>query len=308
MDKLFIFNRTALIAALLPTFGLLTNCANSPVIKTIAVNQSNETGKKPMNAPPTNSADKDKFPAVDLSKIPTISYCDLIKNARNYDKKIVRVRAIHFSSFEQIYIYDNRCEIGQPPSAPEKVPAETWAQWDKSFDSKGNSPEAKLNQKLNGFGRKDVTIVGIFYSTNEQNDPNAPSLFGHMNCCRYQLSIMRVEAVRELDGETAKTQNEYGKTVKFAPLQKIEFADFTLLFQKDFKIFVAIPQPGQKLPTYGFKIEKGNENVMVYPNSDEADISPLKFEIGGKRYQLESGITDQSGQLAKDELIVRKLD
>ena len=288
---------------------MIVSCSRSPEITVLAVNESNEANKKPMNNPtPPNINDITETVPLDWSKIPTVTYCDLIKNAAAYDKKIVRVRAIHFSGFEKDYIYDDRCEIGQKPSASEKVPAETWAQWDKTFVSKGETDEAKLNRQLNGFGRKDVTVVGMFYSTNEQNDKNAPRLFGHMNCCRFQLSIMRVESVVKLDGEAAGIKIEYGKTVKFAPNKKIEFPDFTLLFQKDFQLFVAVPQPGQKLPTYGFKIEKGNEKAMVYPNSDEADISPLKFEIGGKRYQLESGIDDKSGKLAKDELIVRKLD
>lgn len=75
---------------------------------------------------------------------------------------------------------------------------------------------------------------------------------------------MRAESVVNLEGETAAAENSYGKPVKFAPNRKLDFADFTLVFQKDTQLFVAISQPGQKLPTYSFKIEKGNEVVMVF--------------------------------------------
>lgn len=194
MNKLFIFKKAGLTAFLL-TLALLIGCAKSQETKAIAANQANENDKKPMTAPTKNSDGKDKPPPLNSSKIPTVSYCDLIKNAADYDKKIVRVRAIYFSDFEKEYLYDDRCESSQSPSAPEKVPAETWAEWDKTFVSKGDSDEAKLNRQLNGFGRKDVTVVGMFHSTNEQGDPDAPNLFGHMNCCHYQFSVMRVESI-----------------------------------------------------------------------------------------------------------------
>lgn len=193
MNKLFILIKAILTTVLVMTFGLLISCAQSSEIKIIATNQSIADNKSPLTTPTINSDVKDESLPLDSSKIPTVTYCDLIKNAADYDKKIVRVRAIYSSGFEQIYLYDDRCELNQPPSAPEKVPAETWAQWDKSFVSKGETDEAKLNRRLDGFGRKDVTVIGRFHSTNEAGDSNAPNLFGHMNCCRFQLSIMRVE-------------------------------------------------------------------------------------------------------------------
>jgi len=206
MNKLFIFIKAALTTVSVLTFCLLIGCAQSSEIKIIAANQSIADDKKPTITPAINGNVKDESPPLDSAKIPTVTYCDLIKNSADYDKKIVRVRAIYFNGFEQIYLYDDKCELNQPPAAPEKVPAETWAQWDKSFVSKGDSDEAKLNRRLNGFGRKDVTVTGRFQSTNEQGDSNAPNLFGHMNCCRFQFSIMRVEKSVELGDKAVKTQ------------------------------------------------------------------------------------------------------
>jgi hypothetical protein len=170
----------------------LTSCGSSTDVTVIAVNQANGTNKIQMNTPKNNTQNIESAP-VDLSKIPTVTYCELIKNAAEYDKKIVRVRAIYFTAFERTFLYDENCKPDQPPTAPEKVPAETWAQWDKTLVSQGDSIEAKTNRQLNGFGRKDVTIIGKFNSTNEQSDPNMPNLFGHLNCCRYQFSIMKLE-------------------------------------------------------------------------------------------------------------------
>ncbi len=185
----FIFRKSVLTMMLTLIVGLMTSCNNSSEKTVITGNQSKETNKKMMTPPNTNIETE----PTDLSNIPTVSYCELVKNPSKYDHKIVRVRAIYFNEFERSYLYDETCEIGKAPAAPEKVPAETWAEWDKSFVSKGDSEEAKLNRQLNGFGRKDVTIIGKINSTNEQSEVNGPNRFGHLNCCRFKFSIFRLE-------------------------------------------------------------------------------------------------------------------
>ena len=188
------FRKLGLTTVFLLTVSLMPGCIRSSETTAIAANQSNGVNKTPMTTPTNTNKNIESAP-VDLSKVPTVSYCDLIKNAAEYDKKVVRVRAIYYTAFEKMYLYDERCDANQPPTAPEKVPAETWAQWDKSFVSLGDSAEAQTNRQLNNFGRKDVTVIGRFDSTNEQGDANAPNLFGHLNCCRYQFSIMKLEKV-----------------------------------------------------------------------------------------------------------------
>lgn len=182
------------MTAFLLTISLTISCSRSTEIPTIVVSQTNKANKKPMTTP-INTNQNIEISPLELSKILTVTYCELIKNSTEYDKKVVRVRAIFFTAFEKMYIYDETCETNHPPSAPEKVPAETWAEWDKSFVSKGDSDEAKLNRQLNGFGRKDVTLIGKFYATNEQNDANAPNRFGHLNCCSFKFSIFRLEKI-----------------------------------------------------------------------------------------------------------------
>jgi hypothetical protein len=211
--NLFIFRKLVLTSVFLLTIGSMMSCGRSSEITAIAANQSNEVNKKLMDTPtPSNVNYNDEIEPTDSSKIPTVTYCDLIKNAAGYDRKIVRVRAIYFNAFERSYLYDERCEIDQPPTAPEIVPAETWAEWDKSLVTKGDSDQAKLNLQLNGFGRKDVTVIGRFNSTNAQGDANAPNLFGHMNCCRFQFQIMRLEKLVAQAGDSDGQNKEMVKS------------------------------------------------------------------------------------------------
>jgi hypothetical protein len=201
LRKLIIKKIIAVIAGILLSLCIITSCDNSSKMKVTSGNQAEITTMTPMSK--INSNVNSEPP--DLSKVETVSYCELIKNPTKYDHKIVRVRAIYFNEFERSYLYDETCEIGKTPIAPEKVPAETWAEWDKSFVSKGDSAEAVLNRQLNGFGRKDVMIIGKFNSTNEQSEKDGPNLFGHLGSCRFQFQIMRLEKIfKENDDETAR--------------------------------------------------------------------------------------------------------
>jgi hypothetical protein len=132
-----------------------------------------------------------------LSRAQTVTYCDLVKDPAKYDRQIVRIRALYFTAFEKTYLYDSACGLNQPPSAPKEFPPETWAQWDRSLITQGDSDEAKLNRQLNGFGTKDVTVIGRFNSTDEQG-AGGPNRFGHMGSSRYQFLIMRAEKVVDL--------------------------------------------------------------------------------------------------------------
>lgn len=306
MNK-FIFKIIVAIS-LLPTLGILTNCHS----KTAGSTRNDNTNNRLVNSlpatdkTPSENANKIETMTTDLSKTPTVSYCDLVKNAAVYDHKIVRLRAIYFTGFEKMYLYDSRCEKGSAPEAPENVPAEMWVQWDKSLVSTGDSDEAKMNRQLNGFGRKDVTLIGKFDSTREKDDSSATNLFGHLACCRFQFLIMRVEKVENLDGKTAEIKNNYNERIKFTPAQKLEFADFSLEFSGSTMVLTGKPMPNENLPQYFFRISRGKDSIVVWGNGAN-DSTPLKFEFGGAKYQLESGINDLSGRLAKDELIIRKI-
>lgn len=287
-----------LVFLLMP--GTLINCASKAVgsIETSNMNERvADNLPSPDKTPIQNSNNSENIP-VDSSKIPTLTYCELVKDAGAYDKKIVRVRAIYLNEFERSYFYDSRCEKGEAPDAPKNVPGETWAEWDKSFATEGDSIQAKLNREIKGFGRRDVTVVGRFYSTGERNDPTAPNRFGHLNCCRFQFRIMRVEKVVHLDKKIEKAADVYGKAVKYAFLQKLVFPDFTLEYIKDPSVMTAEP-------VYPFIVSRESEKIIIRQEGMDA-ASPLKFKFAGADYELELGVSDKSGRLASDELIVWK--
>lgn len=134
IKNLFIFREFVFAIFFLLTMSLMLGCSGSSEIKAIAVNQSNGANKKPMNKPtPPKINGNTEIELPDGSKIPTVTYCDLIKNSAGYDRKIVRVRGIYFNGFERMFFYDERCVKGEPPNAPKNIPAETWIQWDTDY-------------------------------------------------------------------------------------------------------------------------------------------------------------------------------
>lgn len=255
-----------------------------------------ETNNQPENHSPSvnetsNQNNNTEMPTVDLSKIPTVTYCKLVNNAFDFDHKIVRVRAVYGNEFERSFLYDSNCKKDSPPVAPEKVPAETWAEWDESFVSKGDSDEAILNRKINGFGRKDVTLIGKFDSTREKNDPSATNLFGHLACCRFQFLIMRVEIFHSIIGKSAESSNKFGDRIKFKVNQKLDFPGFMLECLELSKL------------ENTFKVKENDKEMTISANNE----MPTKFTFNGVNYQLELGVADKSGRIANDELIVSKI-
>jgi hypothetical protein len=242
--------------SLLPV-GFCTSCDKSSKPKAISVNQSNNRKEIPAMTPTNKINSNVNSEPPDLSKVETVSYCELIKNSARYNHKIVRIRAVYFTSFEQIYLYDDTCEIGKPPTAPEKVPAETWVELDKSLVTTGDSEEAKLNGKLKGFGRKDITVIGRFNSTNEQNDANAPNRFGHMGSCKFLFQIIRLEKI------AAQESDEEAKT-------KIVAGSVDQLIESDDKVKVAVSPFAQM-----FFLQRSNPKFKEYLNL-------LKFSFEAK--------------------------
>jgi hypothetical protein len=120
--------------------------------------------------------------------VPTVTYCDLTSRPEFYDGKVVRIRAILDNGFEQRYLYDLICKIGEAPKTLKQTPAETWVDLDPSFQVKGDTEEAKKNRATLGFGKVDITAIGRFQTS------HGAVKFGHLGCCDHQLVIMSVEA------------------------------------------------------------------------------------------------------------------
>lgn len=187
----FIFRNLGLTIGFLLTAGLMASCSRSSKMTAIAANQSNEANRKLMNNPtPPNINGNTEIEPPDWSKVPTVTYCELIKNAAQYDRKIVRVRGIYFNGFERMFFYDERCVKGEPPNAPKNIPAETWIQWDNDYSRKDISETAKIYRAVKSGERKDVTVVGKFYGTRDINNTGSG---------KHQIRIVRVEKILNIE-------------------------------------------------------------------------------------------------------------
>jgi hypothetical protein len=189
--NLFIFRKFVLTIVFLLIVSLMISCSRSSEITSIAANQSNESNKKSMNEPtPPNIKNNNEIEPIDLSKVPTVTYCELIKNAADYDRKIVRVRGIYFNGFERMFFYDEHCVKNEPPQAPKNIPAETWIEWDGDYSRKDDSEEAKTYRAVKSGERKDATVVGRFYAARGINSTGSG---------KHQLRIMRVEKILNIE-------------------------------------------------------------------------------------------------------------
>ena len=156
----------------------------------LKLSNDNSNNRSPTVSPTLiENSRKDELPP-DLSKIPMITYCEMIKNAADYDRRIVRVRGVYFNGFERMFFYDEHCIEGEPPTAGKNIPAETWIEWDADFARKDDSAEAKKYHAVKSGERIDVTVVGKFYATRDINNTGNG---------KYQLRVMRAENVSNLE-------------------------------------------------------------------------------------------------------------
>ena len=126
----------------------------------------------------------------DDQDVPKVTYCELIKNPRKFDDKVVEVTAIYGNGFEKSYLYDkDLCNKGMDQP-------QTWAAYDKAFVMDGDSEEAKTNSAISGFGVWEVTAIGRFKRAWE------PGRYGHMACCLYQFNFMKIVRSEKLSDRT----------------------------------------------------------------------------------------------------------
>lgn len=184
---------TVQMMSLIVCLTLVMTACGTKATGTNQMNFSNDNlnNRSPTVSPtPMENSPKAELPPLDSSKITTVTYCELIKNAADYDQKIVRVRGIYFNGFERMFFYDEHCVKNEPPTAGKNIPAETWIQWDEDYKRKDDSDEAKQYRAVKSGERKDVTVVGKFHATRDINNTGSG---------KHQLRVMRVEKVLNLE-------------------------------------------------------------------------------------------------------------
>jgi hypothetical protein len=128
------------------------------------------------------------------SDTPAVDFCDLVRSPSRYDGKVVRTEAIVAVGFEIAIVYDPKCGDHNKRA---------WYTFDESSyqpDEKGWKSLRELlfpssNQRSGHYnGRAKATMVGRF----DASDKNG---YGHMNSCRFQFTIMRVERVQAVPSD-----------------------------------------------------------------------------------------------------------
>ena len=123
-------------------------------------------------------------------QIPTVTYCELMKNPKRYHDKVVRVNALFTRDFEVSALHDEEdCTKGKPDYA---TLSSTWVGYDKTFVMEGDSDEAKKNQEISGFGTWWIRAVGRFRRA------EGDQRFGHLMCCKYSFALMKIEKSEKL--------------------------------------------------------------------------------------------------------------
>jgi hypothetical protein len=137
----------------------------------------------------------------DFSGVPTISYCDLVKEPASYDQKVVRVKAVYVVGFEGSLFYDAVCGGGN-----------TWVKFDPSFEKATKSNILKRFRRLadaspirtRGGGINypermvEILAVGRFEGvkpTYKLGSRSYSSGFGHLNGYDFQFTVLSIEEV-----------------------------------------------------------------------------------------------------------------
>ena len=141
------------------------------------------------------------------SEVPTVEFCDLVRNAVNHDGKHVRVRGIYFSAFEI-------SGFGEPASGPPcKVEDKTmvWVDFDPSVESNSKPQIYKrfldsiyarridANGNIEGewlFWETPVEVTGVIHKPNGRG-------YGHTNIYSHKFVVSSIEEV----GEPKKTDS-----------------------------------------------------------------------------------------------------
>ena len=136
--------------------------------------------------------------------IPTIAYCDLVRDPTSYNQKIVRVKVTYIVGFEGSIMYDLAC--GRK---------DTWVRFEPTSETATNQKVLKKFRRLadaspertRGSGinypvrRVEVVWVGRFQGikpAQRVGERTYSSGFGHLNGFDYQFNVQRIEGVRAI--------------------------------------------------------------------------------------------------------------
>jgi hypothetical protein len=138
-------------------------------------------------------------------EIPTVDYCELLRNPEKYDKKTIRVTALLVRGFEVSAFENPVCDTERS----------TWVEFDpasrqrtkkeiqKEFDRVYNPPRKRRKGviEIPGPERAELTVAGQFNGP-KPGIPIGPegkrvlTGYGHLNGFKYQFIIKCIEQVK----------------------------------------------------------------------------------------------------------------
>jgi len=120
-----------------------------------------------------------------VGEIPTVSFCDLVKNPDRYEKKIIRTTAIHVWYYHGTFLYHPSCKNADGVDAG----------FESSPQFKTSSAVDRQLQKLishygkEGSARAGVTVIGRFSNWDGIG-------YGHLNYARFRFDVMSFESAK----------------------------------------------------------------------------------------------------------------
>jgi len=138
--------------------------------------------------------------------VPTVNYCDLVREAEKFDKQVIRVRAVYYVGFEGSLFSVKDCED-----------KDTWVAFDPSFEQTTNRKILKQFRRLadaspvknRGGGithpvkSVEILAVGKFDGMRQsqtfeikERKLTLSAGYGHLNAFDYQFTVLAIEEVK----------------------------------------------------------------------------------------------------------------
>jgi len=126
-----------------------------------------------------------------IEKAPTVAYCELIRNPNRFANQIVRTEALFFKNLENEVFYDLACHDSR-----------VWVEFDPAYVYTDDTLKKDFEKvaclgRQRCEGRARITAIGRFEGPNETG-------YGHLGCCPFRFSIMRLEKVEPVVGSASQ--------------------------------------------------------------------------------------------------------
>jgi hypothetical protein len=130
------------------------------------------------------------------SEIPTVAFCDLLRNRELYAGKEVRFRALYISMFEMSALSLSSCESEE---------YFTWAQFD--YDSIKSSSKPEILERLDHLMNRDAAEQYVVFNTEllmTAVSDKSETGHGHLGMYRFLVTVKSIEDI----GETKKFESK----------------------------------------------------------------------------------------------------